>query len=87
MADARVLELPLVGGGDHDWNTIFTRWNVLSYDTDIAGTVRCIAWTGMALAVLWAGWRWWCDRKSPADAGALDGKWTDANDSSRRNDD
>src|SRR5689334_2850072 len=23
MADARALELPLVGGGDHDWNTIF----------------------------------------------------------------
>jgi len=28
MADARALELPLVGGGDHDWNTIFTRWDI-----------------------------------------------------------
>jgi hypothetical protein len=62
MADARALELPLVGGGDHDWNTIFTRWNVLSFDTDIAGVVRFIGWTGMAMAVLWVGWHWWQDR-------------------------
>ena len=63
MADARALQLPLVGGGDHDWNTIFTRWNVLEYDLDIAGTVRFIGWTGMLLAALWVGWRWWCDRQ------------------------
>ena len=62
MADARALALPLVGGGDHDWNTIFTRWNVLSYDTEIAGAVKFIGWTGMTLAVLWVGWRWWRDR-------------------------
>jgi hypothetical protein len=62
MADARALELPLLGGGDHDWNTIFTRWNVLEYDLNIAGTVKFIGWTGMLLAVLWVGWRWWRDR-------------------------
>jgi hypothetical protein len=65
MADARALELPLVGGGDHDWNTIFTRWNVLQYDLDIAGTVKFLGWTGMALAVAWVGWRWWRDQKRP----------------------
>jgi hypothetical protein len=63
MADARALQLPLLGGGDHDWNTIFTRWNVLQYDTEIAGAVKCIGWTGMLLAVLWAGTRWWRDQK------------------------
>ncbi len=63
MADARALQLPLLGGGDHDWNTIFTRWNVLQYDTEIAGAVKFIGWTGMLLAVLWSGWRWWRDRK------------------------
>jgi hypothetical protein len=68
MADARALELPLLGGGDHDWNTIFTRWNVLQYDLDIAGTVKCIGWTGMLLAVLWVAWRWWRDRKRPETA-------------------
>ncbi len=44
MADARRLELPLVGGGDHDWNTIFTRWNVLRYDDRIAAAVKTIGW-------------------------------------------
>lgn len=63
MADARALELPLVGGGDHDWNTIFTRWDVLKYDLDIAGTVKCLGWLGMVAAVLWVGWRWWRDRR------------------------
>ena len=67
MADARALELPLVGGGDHDWNTIFTRWNVLQYDLNIAGTVKFIGWTGMLLAALWVGWRWWCDRRRADD--------------------
>src|SRR5207302_519915 len=47
MADARKLELPLVGGGDHDWNTIFSRWNVLQFDLLIAGTIKVIAWTGI----------------------------------------
>lgn len=63
MADARALELPLVGGGDHDWNTIFTRWNVLQYDLDIARVVTVAGWTGMALAVAWVLWRWWRDRQ------------------------
>ncbi len=62
MADARALELPLGGGGDHDWNTIFTRWNVLQYDLNIAGTMKFIGWAGMFAAVLWVGWRWWRDR-------------------------
>ena len=66
MADARVMELPLLGGGDHDWNTIFTRWNVLQYDLDIAGMVKFIGWAGMTVAGLWVVWRWWGDRKRPA---------------------
>lgn len=30
MADARDLQLPLVGGGDHDWNELFYRFGLLS---------------------------------------------------------
>ncbi len=82
MADARALELPVVGGGDHDWNTIFTRWNILQYDTKLAGVVRFIAWTGMTLAVLWVGLRSWADRNRPVDAGGS--KETAVNDSNRR---
>ena len=40
LADARALQLPLVGGGDHDWNTILTRWNILEYDVQIAGVLK-----------------------------------------------
>lgn len=63
LADAQALELPLVGGGDHDWNTILFRWNILSYDTQIAGVLKIIGWSGMALAVAWVAWRAWQDRQ------------------------
>ncbi len=57
MADARTLRLPLVGGGDHDWNTIFARWNILMYDTRIAAAVKTIGWVGMMAACAWVIWR------------------------------
>ncbi|HXI70314.1 MAG TPA: hypothetical protein VNN22_08160 [Verrucomicrobiae bacterium] len=72
MADARALELPLVGGGDHDWNTIFTRWDILQYDLDIAGTVKFLGWLGMAAACAWVAWRAWADRKRPEEPTAFD---------------
>lgn len=43
MADARVQALPLVGGGDHDWTEIFSRWHSLHLDTRIAGLARFMA--------------------------------------------
>jgi len=52
MADARRLELPLVGGGDHDWNTILARWDILMYDTRIAEVLNGIAWWGICVSVL-----------------------------------
>lgn len=36
MRDARAQELPLVGGGDHDWTEIFTRWGCLQSDVKIS---------------------------------------------------
>ncbi|MEK7674935.1 MAG: hypothetical protein AAB676_03750 [Verrucomicrobiota bacterium] len=62
MADARVLELPLVGSGDHDWEDIFQRWGVLEQDVRIASFVRAIGWIGMAAACGWVLWRWYRDR-------------------------
>jgi len=64
MADARAQELPLVGGGDHDWNTIFGRWNLLAHDTQIASVVRCIGWIGLGTVCAWVVWRWYRDRDS-----------------------
>ena len=70
MADARALQLPLVGGGDHDWNTILTRWNLLEYDTRIASALRILAWIGMVSVCAWVLCRAWLDRRRPADADA-----------------
>ncbi|HLP77351.1 MAG TPA: hypothetical protein VK327_10570 [Candidatus Paceibacterota bacterium] len=72
MADARALELPLVGGGDHDWNTILTRWNLLSYDTAIAGVVQVVGWLGMFSAVGFVVWRAFRDK----DRAASQDEWT-----------
>ena len=63
MADARAQELPLVGGGDHDWARIFGRWHLLNHDTQIAAVVRTAGWLGMAAACAWVIWRWWWERK------------------------
>jgi hypothetical protein len=63
MADARAQELPLVGGGEHDWTEIFTRWSALNQDTAIAGVVRLIGWIGVLSAWGWLTWRWYRDRE------------------------
>jgi hypothetical protein len=63
MADARAQVLPLVGGGEHDWTNIFSRWGVLHYDTKIATAVNTLAWLGMTTMWLWMIWRWHRDRQ------------------------
>ena len=63
MADARAQELPLVGGGEHDWTEIFSRWGALNQDTAIAGAVRLIGWLGLLWAWGWLVWRWYRDRE------------------------
>ena len=62
LADARAQALPLVGGGDHDWNTILTRWGLLQYDTRIAALLRLAGWLGIAATCAWVAWRAWRDR-------------------------
>ncbi|MFO1380230.1 MAG: hypothetical protein U1F63_07680 [Chitinivorax sp.] len=58
MADARVQELPLVGGGEHDWAEIFSRWGVLQLDTRVAGLTRWLAVLIIGGALLWLYRRW-----------------------------
>lgn len=58
MADARAQDLPLVGGGDHDWAEIFMRWHVLHFDTRIANLTHALAW-GLMLWALVRLWRQW----------------------------
>jgi len=64
MADARSRMLPLVGGGEHDWTNILTRWGVLQYDTTLATILRIMGWTGLFLTLLWISYLWWQDKKT-----------------------
>jgi hypothetical protein len=57
VADARAMELPLVGGGEHDWNTILSRWNLLASDMQISGALKVIAWIGITSSCGWIIWR------------------------------
>jgi hypothetical protein len=49
MADARDLALPLVGGGEHDWNTLFYSFGLLGQDSvaAIAGVTRALGFLVM----------------------------------------
>ena len=58
IADARAMALPLVGGGDHDWNTILSGMGLLQQDKTIAVVVRLLGWAIMIGAVLWFISKW-----------------------------
>ena len=53
MADARAQALPLVGSGEHDWEILFSRWDLLMRDTAIGGATRAIGWVGMIATIGW----------------------------------
>jgi len=56
VADARAQELPLVGGGEHDWTFLLATWDLLDADLAIARAIRAAAALTMMLAI-WHGWR------------------------------
>ena len=56
VADARAQELPLVGGGEHDWAFLLATWDRLARDQIIARDVRLAGWVLVAGAT-WLGWR------------------------------
>lgn len=59
-ADARAQMLPLVGGGEHDWTEILSRWGLLASDLRLAGLLRVVATLVMVGACVWL-WRRWRD--------------------------
>ena len=90
LADARAQELQLVGGGDHDWNTILTRWDLLQYDTRIAALLRLAGWLGIAATCAWVAWRAWWDRcpgwrRLPSGSSRSASCWSAARESLWRN--
>jgi len=64
MADARTLALPLVGSGDHDWEILFTQWNLLVDAEQIGHTTRFLGWLGMLSVLAWLAYRIWQSAKS-----------------------
>jgi len=64
MADARDLQLELVGGGEHDWNEIFYRFGLLGEDS----VARVSAITHhLGVAVMLAAVAWMVCLALPAD--------------------
>jgi hypothetical protein len=61
-ADARAQELPLVGGGEHDWNNILSRWGALDADLRVGRTFHGIGIAAMMIAAGWLGFLWYRDR-------------------------
>jgi hypothetical protein len=59
MADARSQMLPLVGGGEHDWADILSRWGVLQYDTTILAMLIAIGWLGLIATLARTAFLWW----------------------------
>ncbi len=55
MADARALELPLVGGGEHDWTTLFYQFGLLS-EPAVKGISGATHLVGVAIMLLGLGW-------------------------------
>jgi hypothetical protein len=53
VADARAQELPLVGGGEHDWTYLLGRFGLLAHDQGIAGGIRTL---GLLLVVASSGY-------------------------------
>jgi len=64
MADARTLSLPLVGSGDHDWEILFTHWNILVHDQQIGHATQALGWLGMLATVAWFSLRSLYSRQS-----------------------
>ena len=56
--DARAQVLPLVGGGEHDWTEILSRWGMLEHDGGVASFIRLLGWLGMIATLAWLTHRW-----------------------------
>lgn len=55
MADARSLQLDLVGGGDHDWNTLFYQFGLLGEES-VARISSLTHGLGTVLMILGVAW-------------------------------
>lgn len=82
IADASLEALPLLGGGEHDWNFLLTHYDLLQQDAQIANVVDTMSYVGIAGSLVFAAAVWLLQRSDRADnardpstalAGGLDG--------------
>lgn len=69
IKDARAQELPLVGGGEHDWALLLGQWNALAQDQAIGGAVYLLGALLYAASVI-LGWRFAIPHTRPIPAPA-----------------
>jgi hypothetical protein len=55
IKDARTQQLPLVGGGEHDWATLLGQWGLLQRDQALGGAVYLLGLV-LYLAAIVGGW-------------------------------
>lgn len=55
IRDARLQELPLVGGGEHDWAVLLAEWGWLERDQTLGGTVYLVG-VLLYLVAIGGGW-------------------------------
>jgi hypothetical protein len=67
VADARAQELPLVGGGEHDWTFLLSTWRLLPQDQTLAHNVSGIGWLLIGIAT-WLGWITLANQRAVAPA-------------------
>jgi len=56
VKDARSMELPLVGGGVHDWRVILGETGLLPRDQEIGGMVYSVGVICYLVSLLWGTW-------------------------------
>ena len=67
IKDARAQELPLVGGGEHDWTFLLEQWGWLDQDQAIGGAVYLLGALLYAASVI-LGWRFAIPHTRPIPA-------------------
>jgi hypothetical protein len=53
--DARTQQLPLVGGGEHDWATLLGNWGLLEQDQVVGGAIYLLGFL-LYLVAIGGGW-------------------------------
>jgi hypothetical protein len=72
IADARKLELPLLGGGTgaerdgHDWEYLLNTLGIAQYDILLGNLVKLSGGAVMLLALAWGGWMLWRTTEGPS---------------------